>query len=279
MIRKNTGEQKQYGKKCCFLDTETTGVSTLYHSPIQFAFLCEKGGLRGTNCRRETFFCRPQRKIPRDHVPFLPPAERLFWDGEDIYDNPCRCRHDYAIIDMTALDIQKRTIDEILEYPSAEDVLPEIRRFLSVDIDQFDKRDKYFVYGYNISFDMAMIYDWAQCTGYKYMGSFFFSPSIDIAALAGEMFARERTSFPNFKLGTLCNHLGLVPEDMFHDAMTDADLTMKMYYLLRAMREMNLPLLPYGGYEPETPAMLADAYCREHFKLALVSQHGPTQRP
>ena len=47
--------------------------------------------------------------------------------------------------------------------------------------------------------------------------------------MAGQALAEDRHKFPNFKLGTVCDKLGIKPTGELHGALVDIELTMALY--------------------------------------------------
>jgi len=98
-------------------------------------------------------------------------------------------------------------------------------------IDKYNKRDKLYVFGYNVRFDMDFVRSWFMRCGDKYMGSYFFFPPIDVMNSVAQwsFHNNTRADFKNFKLATVADFLNIeVDEEKLHDAMGDVRLTIEV---------------------------------------------------
>jgi DNA polymerase-3 subunit epsilon len=110
-----------------------------------------------------------------------------------------------------------------------------LKQTLGRHVDKFDKKDKAWFVGYNANFDAQFVRRWFEDHGDKYFGSWFWYPILDVAVLGGFVLAGERGQLENFKLGTLCTHLGIeFDEDAAHDAQYDIDMTRQAFEALHA---------------------------------------------
>jgi DNA polymerase III subunit epsilon len=136
-----------------------------------------------------------------------------------------------AIITKEALEIAGVTEEQIMAYPSMEEVFKKMIAMLCRYVDKFDKQDKFFLIGYNnSSFDNGMFRQWFEDNGDKYFGSLFWSNCEDAMILATSELMEVRHLMPDFKLKTVAKRLGIeVDETKLHDAMYDIDLTEAIY--------------------------------------------------
>ena len=138
-------------------------------------------------------------------------------------------------IEKEALEIGKVTIEQIKLYPSMKEVYLQIIEMLSKYVDKYDKKDKFFLAGYNnASFDNQFLRAWFVQNGDNYFGSWFWSNSIDVMVLASNKLLNERSEMENFKLMTVAKQLGVeIDELKLHDATYDIELTKDIYYKLK----------------------------------------------
>ena len=63
-------------------------------------------------------------------------------------------------------------------------------------------------------------------------GSWFWTPPVDLMSAAAMLVGDERRQLQNFKLGTVCDHLGIKPGGDLHDANVDVEMTIELYRLV-----------------------------------------------
>lgn len=187
--------------KKIWIDTETTGLDPQAHDICQLAGIIE---VDGKELREFDYKIRP-----------------LNFDS----------------ISEDALAVNGLTIEQLKAFPDAKDVLVEFIALLSGYVDSYDKQDKFTMYGYNVRFDADMLRAWMQKCGYKYFGSYFWWPAVDVAQNAHVklMQAGQRLTMPNFKLATVAETLGITPDGALHDAMTDIRLTREIQLKIEGM--------------------------------------------
>ena len=97
--------------------------------------------------------------------------------------------------------------------------------------DRFDKKDKFFLAGYNnAAFDNQFLRGFFLQNGDKYFGSWFWSNSIDVMVLATQYLLARRQDMENFKQGTVAKYLGIeVQDDKLHDALYDIQICKAIY--------------------------------------------------
>lgn len=142
--------------------------------------------------------------------------------------------HPNAKIEEEALAVAGVSKEQILAYPKQYDVYSQFLSMLSKYCDKYDKKDKFFLIGYNnASFDNQFLRAFfAQCDD-KYFGSWFWSNSIDVMVLAAEYLKHDRPWMIDFKLKTVARQVGIeIEEEKLHDAQYDIDLTMQIYKLI-----------------------------------------------
>jgi len=136
-----------------------------------------------------------------------------------------------ALIEEEALKVGGVTREQILAYPPMQQVYQEFVTMLGKYVDKFNKKDKFFLVGYNnAAFDNQFLRGFFLQNGDVYFGSWFWSNSIDVMVLASAYLATRRPEMENFKLSTVAKTLGIVVnDDSLHDAMYDIELTKAVF--------------------------------------------------
>jgi DNA polymerase-3 subunit epsilon len=134
-------------------------------------------------------------------------------------------------ISEQSLAISGKTKEEVMVYPPMEIVFKQFIEMLSKYIDRYDKKDKFFLVGYNnTSFDNDFLRAWFAQNNDNYYGSWFWPNTIDVYVLATQKFMKERGEMSDFKLKTVCRHAGIsVDESKIHDAIYDIEITRALY--------------------------------------------------
>lgn len=140
-----------------------------------------------------------------------------------------------ALIEDAALEVAGVTREQILAYPPMEDVYRQIVAMLGKYVNKYDKKDKFFLVGYNnASFDDPFLRGFFMQNGDMYFGSWFWANAIDVMVLASDYLADRRPEMENFKLATVAKFLGIEVDDAhLHDAGYDIDLTMRVYDIVK----------------------------------------------
>ena len=130
-----------------------------------------------------------------------------------------------------ALKINGRTFDEIAGFPEPEGIFKEFERMLKKYVSPFNKKDKFFIVGYNShSFDCQFLRMFFTRNFCKFYGSYFWTVGFDAMILAAHALADKRPNMKNFKLMTVARELGIeVNEDRLHDAEYDILITKAIY--------------------------------------------------
>ena len=141
------------------------------------------------------------------------------------------------VIDPTALEVQKKTLNDVMGYPEPRSVFRQVHDIACGFVDRYDKKDKLFFVAYNSPFDNQFLREfWGKC-GDKYFGSLFWTPDICVMRLAANHLMRQRDTLPNFKLETVAGLMGVSASGDFHDANTDIQITRDIYLKLINQRE------------------------------------------
>lgn len=136
-----------------------------------------------------------------------------------------------AQIEQEALNVAGVTAEQIKAYPPMGEIYDKFVNMLSKYVDKYNKRDKFFLAGYNnASFDNQFLRAWFIQNGDKYFGSWFWSNAIDVMVLATPYLAENRHQMENFKQGTVAKTLGIVVDDTrLHDALYDIEICKQIY--------------------------------------------------
>jgi DNA polymerase III epsilon subunit family exonuclease len=115
------------------------------------------------------------------------------------------------------------TREMVADAPLPEEVLPELFDFVGDDM----------VVGHNTCFDMNFLYDGAVRAGLDPIGNDF-TDTMRISR-------RTYKELPNHRLGTLAQHLDVVPTAA-HRAATDVETTIRCYEQMVKARRADIPL-------------------------------------
>lgn len=144
-----------------------------------------------------------------------------------------------AIIEDEALTVAGVTKEQILSYPEMSIVYKEFISMLSKYVDKFNKKDKFFLVGYNnTSFDNQFLRGFFLQNNDNYFGSWFWSNSYDVMVLATPFLADKRHEMENFKLSTVAKFLDIsVDESKLHDAGYDIFLTKSIFNIVASCQK------------------------------------------
>jgi len=158
--------------------------------------------------------------------------------GEIVIDGTTResfnysvCPHPQSEIEEEALRVCNVTREQILSYPSMQEVYTDFVTMLSKYVDKYDKKDKFFMVGYNnASFDNYFLKAFFVQNGDNYFYSWFWINSIDVMVLATQHLMKQRHTMPDFKQETVARALGIeLDSEKLHDAAYDIQLTKEIY--------------------------------------------------
>lgn len=183
--------------KILFLDLETTGLNPRKHGVIQL------GGIVEIDGKIEDEFSFSVKPFPGDAV------------------------------DQEALNVNKITAEEIEKFSKPFDVYQQFIEILGRYVDKFNKKDKFFLVGYNVRFDAEFLRSWFKKASDNYFGSRFFTPYLDVMSMAGLALMSERPGMKDFKLSSVGPHFAKIDESQLHDATYDIRVTREIFTLLR----------------------------------------------
>ena len=186
------------------LDTETTGLIAELCSVVQIAAIYQEDGV----------------EIDSINLKFRPHLEYM--------------------ISPKALEVTNVSYKELMSRKLSQfEAYTKFLYYLDSKVVKFDKKDKMYLIGYNVGFDLDFLLEFFKSNNNNYLFSYFHWPTIDIAQLLSwhTMKSETRSKLENFKLGTVAKQLGIeVDESLLHDAMGDTILTQKIYNLLTKER-------------------------------------------
>lgn len=153
-----------------------------------------------------------------------------------------------AVIEDAALEVGHVTKEQIMGYQSMEAGYNQLMRILDRYVNKYDKKDKFFIAGYNIAvFDVPFLREFFIMNGNNFYGSYFWSVPLDIIILAGAKLMNIRPAMADFKQGTVAKQLGiLVKEDSLHDAMYDIDICYEIY---KRVMDNGAPMTLIEGFD------------------------------
>ncbi|GAE14618.1 DNA polymerase III epsilon subunit [Bacteroides pyogenes JCM 6292] len=140
-----------------------------------------------------------------------------------------------AVIEEEALKVAGVTREQVLAYPPMQQMYQEFVAMLGKYVDKFNKKDKFFLVGYNnAAFDNQFLRGFFLQNGDNYFGSWFWSNTLDVMVLASAYLVTRRPDMENFKLSTVAKTLGIeVKDDSLHNAMYDIELTRAVYDIVK----------------------------------------------
>lgn len=83
-------------------------------------------------------------------------------------------------------------------------------------------------------FDADHLRAWFGKARDNYFGSWFWTPPMDLMSATALLLGDARCQLANFKLGTVCEYLGIEATGELHDASVDVEMTIELYRRLTA---------------------------------------------
>ena len=182
--------------KLFYFDVETTGLSAIKNAIHQLSFIIE---IDGVEKKRYNYNIKP-------------------FEGAEINED--------------ALKVSNVSKEQIINNElSYKEAFNKLKTVLSYYVDKFNKKDKFFLVGYNnASFDNHFLRALFLQNGDAYFGSFFWSIPIDVFILASFARMKGRSEMPSFKLKDTATSFGIdVDKTKLHDAMYDIELTREIF--------------------------------------------------
>ena len=150
------------------------------------------------------------------------------------------CPRPQCEIEEEALRICNVSKEQIQAYPPMREVYVKFVNMLSKYVDKFDKKDKFFLVGYNnASFDNHFLKAFFVQNGDNYFYSWFWVNSIDVMVLSTQHLMRKRHEMTDFKQETVARALGIqIDSAKLHDASYDIQLTKEIYNRISSLSFM-----------------------------------------
>lgn len=139
-----------------------------------------------------------------------------------------------ATIEDEALAIAGITREDLDDYAEFNDVYQEIIKILSRYVDKYNRKDKFFLVGFNnAAFDNNFFRAFFVQNEDNYFGSWFWANPIDVYVLASQKYMSRRTEMVDGKLKTWAKFVGLTVDDTrLHDGRYDIELTRSIYKIV-----------------------------------------------
>ena len=184
--------------KDCWIDLETTGLDETKHGITQIAVIIDIGGVEEEEL---LLYVKP---FPGD------------------------------LISKDALEKQNVTVEELREYPSAEEGYNKLIKIFKRYVNPYDKKDKFYFLGYNSPFDNKFLRAWFTKMNDNYFGSWFWNPPLDIMDRSMFYLKNVRFEMEDFQLFTVAEKLGVDLKNLnAHNALDDIRVTKLMYDIIK----------------------------------------------
>lgn len=185
--------------KIFWCDCETTGVDPRKNSVIQIAGLVE---IDGEVVEEINLLCKP-----------LP--------GK--------------VIAQQALDVNKRTAEEICQFPHPMIAVSELRKIWGKYVNKYEKSDKFTMAGFRVDFDFDFVRQLFMDCKDKFFGSWFINCTLDVRAFMALAASKHNICLENYKLVTCCEHFEIPLGQDAHDAMPDIKATRQLFKELEVL--------------------------------------------
>ena len=183
-------------KKVFWFDVETTGLDHLKNGIIQLSYIIE---IDGKIEKKRNFFVRPPK---------------------------------FTIIDNQALSVTNTKPEDLQNYMPFEIVFNNLISDLDLYVDKFETTDKFYMAGYNVTFDERFLRRFFKINNHKYFGSYFNNKKIDVFGFVDVcIYCDIIPNIKSRKLSELCD-LFSIPLNA-HDSSSDIQATRDLFYLLK----------------------------------------------
>lgn len=140
-----------------------------------------------------------------------------------------------CVIEEQALEINNLKPEDLYteEYLEEGIVYKMFVNILDKYCNKYDKKDKFFLVGYNVHFDKNFLYKFFTRNNDNYLFSYIWGNHIDVMVLATNALKDRRTMMVDFKQGNVAKFLGFdIKEDNLHDSMYDIFVCIGLYCYL-----------------------------------------------
>ena len=132
-------------------------------------------------------------------------------------------------IDSYALEISKKSIEDLVTYPDSEYSFYTFCKFLDKRFELDDA--KFVIAGFNAKFDYEFLKEWFKDNkAEKEFNKYFHYKILDVFSLVLILKQQNLIDTKNDRLETVCNYFN-IPIDA-HDALSDIEATKKLYELI-----------------------------------------------
>lgn len=204
-------------RKLIFIDTEGTGLINQFGEKVN-------------------------RKLEETHD-IINLAGLIVIDGKvkAKFDYKCQPVH-WKNIDPEALEINGVTEEELKTRPKPESVYEDFIALMGKYVQKFNKKDKFTMAGWNVTYDLGMLLCFFNKMGDKYLGSWInMRKGVDYWQVAKYLDSKGCFDLPDYKLGTVCDHFGIKIKGQ-HSALPDIIATYKVGKKLDDIYNTGLPL-------------------------------------
>lgn len=181
-------------KKVFWFDVETTGLDHINNDIIELSVIIEIDG-----------------ELKESHV----------WHCQP---------YNYENISRESLSITGYTIEELRTFRKPHHVYSELIQMLSTYIDKYDRHDKFWIGGYNVSFDINFLKTFFHKNFDNFFGSWFNYKQLDPLHLLRFMDFYNFVSLDDYKLSTACLFYNIYLEA--HNSLSDITATRDLFYLI-----------------------------------------------
>lgn len=137
-----------------------------------------------------------------------------------------------APIEQGALDACHLTLEDLKDSTriSEDNAYVFIDKLMNKYVKKFDKKDKLMVCGYNVKFDIEILYNLYLRHSNNFLFSLIWGNYLDVMVLATYRLLSYRKDMLNFKQGTVAQKFGIeLKEDRLHDSFYDIVVCYKIY--------------------------------------------------
>ena len=133
-------------------------------------------------------------------------------------------------IEKGALEVNKKTIEEIKKYPEPQTMHKSIVARLDEYVDKYNKKDKFIPAGYSVKFDMDIFREFFKKNNHKYFGSYFGYHMLDPVPFLMFLEYKKLIKLDSYKLVDVCKYFNIKIEA--HDALSDIKATRELIHKL-----------------------------------------------
>jgi DNA polymerase III alpha subunit (gram-positive type) len=210
-------------QKIFYFDVETTGTDPIKQDVVQIGLIIEIGG---------------EVKIEKNIK-----CQPINWEE----------------IEPQALEVTGNTIEGLKKLQPASAAYKELTDILCSYVDKYDKSDKFYPAGYNVSFDLDFLQNFFLKQNDPYFGSFINWKRIDPLPILHYLDFLGHISLPDYKLATVCEYFDI--EIDAHDAFSDIKATRELVGFLADN---------FGAKDVAKMAIKSEASTDEEGQISLV---------